>query len=48
MQNNFSFDRYCKIIIHTPHAGTDFPIYFVVVKHQLAAKRHGELRALFP
>lgn len=40
MQKNFSFDRYCKIIIHTPHAGTNLPIYFVVPRHGDAIKHN--------
>lgn len=40
MQNNFSFDRHCQIIIHTPHAGTNLPIYFVVPRHGDAIKHN--------
>ena len=28
MQNNFSFDRYSSLVIHTPHAGTMRPIWY--------------------
>lgn len=40
MQNNFFFDRYCRIIIHTPHAGTILPLRFSVPKHGEAVKRN--------
>jgi N-formylglutamate amidohydrolase len=33
MQNNFSFGHYGQIIIHTPHAGTELPMYFSCVKY---------------
>lgn len=45
MQNNFSFDRYCQIIIHTPHAGTILPIYFEIPKHILPVRRNAFKRS---
>ena len=47
MQNKFYSGRYGRIIIHTPHAGTELPIHFHVVKHIGAVKHNCAVKAFY-